>query len=169
MTKFKNELGRSMVEMLLYIGLVIVIGVSTIKLYSESVEKSKRINAQNQIRDLIKDVNMIYIGRNFPTSGDISEKIKKKGIKLVNPWGDSISIIAKNAPTGGTGSFALPYFGIKMKLSKARCAYLGSALEEDTIGINVKGADISTNAKSFDDILKNCKDNHDVYFWVKKE
>ena len=41
---------------------------------------------------------------------------------------------------------------------------------EDTIGINVKNTtSISDNAKSFEDILKNCKDGNTVTFWMKKE
>lgn len=169
MKKFKNEFGRSMMEMLLYLGLIIVLGVSTMKLYAESTEKSKRINAQNQILDLKKDINTLYIGRAFPTI-DFEGKLKDKGLVLINPWGDTINIIAKNSPTGGTGAFALPYFGIKMKLSKARCVALASALEEDTIGINVKNTtSISDNANSFEDILKNCKDGNTVTFWMKKE
>ncbi len=169
MKQNKNDFGRSMVEMILYLALVIIITTGSIKLYGESVEKTKRINAETQIRDIAKQVNMLYIGRPFPQNGDISEKIKDKDINLTDPWGEPITITAKNSPTGGTGIFVLPYFGIKMKLSKAHCVLLASALEADTIGINVKSNSITGLSEGVDAYSKDCQDNHDVYFWFKKE
>ncbi|MGN0929161.1 MAG: hypothetical protein ACI4N3_00800 [Alphaproteobacteria bacterium] len=169
MQKFKEAFGRSMMEMLLYLGLVIVVTTAAIKLYTESVEKTKLINAQNQIRDIAKSVNMIYIGRDFPTSGDITAKLKAKNINLIDPWKGAITVTAKNAPTGGTGSFVRPYFGIKMKLSKANCVKLSSALIDDTIGINPKSNGTTSLSYGVDEFAKNCQDNHDVYFWFKKE
>lgn len=169
MNKFKNCLGRSMIEMLGYLALVILVTTAAIKLYTESVEKTKLINAQNQVRDIIKSVNMIYIGRDFPVNGDITSKIASKKINLVDPWGGKITITARNAPTGGTGAFALPYFGIKMKLSKANCVKLSTALIEDTIGINPRTNSTASLSETVADLAKNCQENHDVYFWVKKE
>lgn len=167
MQKFKESFGRSMVEMILYLGLVIVVTTSAIKLYTESVEKTKLINAQNQIRDIVKSVNMLYIGRDFPTNGDITAKISEKKINLVDPWGQKITVTAKNG--GGSGSFVRPYFGIKMKLSKANCIKLSSAIIDDTIGINPKSSATSSLSYYVDEFAKNCQDNHDVYFWFKKE
>lgn len=168
MQKYKNSLGRSMVEMLLYLGLVVIVGAGSIKLYAESVEKTKVLNAQNQVRDIVKSVNMFYIGRDFP-NGNITSKIKEKKVNLLDPWGQKIEIVAKNAPTGGSGAFALPYFGVKMHLSKANCVKLSSALVDDTIGINPKSSAITGLSYDIDEFAKNCQDNHDVYFWFKKE
>lgn len=169
MNKFKDSLGRSMIEMLLYLTLVIIVSTASIKLYTESVEKTKLMNAQNQVRDIIKSVNMIYIGRDFPVNGDITSKVAAKKVHLVDPWGEKITITARNAPTGGTGAFALPYFGIKMKLSKANCIKLSSALIDDTIGINPTANATTSLSETVADFAKNCQENHDVYFWIKKE
>ncbi len=169
MQKYKNSLGRSMVEMLLYLGLVVIVGTGSIKLYAESVEKTKLLNAQNQVRDIVKSVNMFYIGRDFPINGDITAKIAAKNVNLVDPWRQKITITAKNAPTGGSGAFALPYFGVKMKLSKANCVKLSSALADDTIGINPKSSAITGLSYDIDEFAKNCQEDHDVYFWFKKE
>lgn len=169
MKQNKNNSGRSMVEMLLYLAIVVLITTGSIKLYGESVEKTKRINAENQIRDIAKEINMLYIGRDFPSNGDITEKIQEKDINLTDPWGEKITITAKNSPTGGTGIFLLPYFGIKMNLSKEHCVILASALEEDTIGINVKSNGITGLTSGVDGFAKDCQDGHDVYFWFKKE
>ena len=169
MNKFKDSLGRSMIEMLGYLALVILVTTAAIKLYSESVEKTKLLNAQNQVRDIIKSVNMIYIGRDFPVNGDITSKVAAKNINLVDPWGKKITITAKNAPTGGAGAFALPYFGIKMTLSKANCVKLSSALIDDTIGINPRANSTTSLSETVADLAKNCQENHDVYFWIQKE
>ena len=169
MQKYKNSFGRSMVEMLLYLGLVVVVGVGSIKLYAESVEKTKLLNAQNQIRDIVKTVNMLYIGRNFPINGDITTKVAAKNVNLVDPWKQKITITAKNAPTGDAGAFALPYFCVKMKLSKANCVKLSSALIEDTIGINTTNSGVTGLSYYVDEFARNCQENHDVYFWFKKE
>ena len=61
--KFKNDAGRSMMEMILYIGITLVMTAATLRFYGESVEKTRMLQLDTQVSDIVEKVNLYYLGR----------------------------------------------------------------------------------------------------------
>ena len=76
--KYKNDSGRSMMEMLLYLGITVVIGTGIIQTYSEAVQKTNRVKTDSLVSEIIEKVNNYYLGRSFTESKDITEIVKTK-------------------------------------------------------------------------------------------
>ena len=129
--KFKNDLGRSMFEMVLYLGLIVVITTSTISMYAESVEKTRNIQADSQIEDIQEKVNLYYLGRPFPSTGQIETVLQTK---LGNP-----------------------YFGIKFSnLDKKRCINVSNLfIQKGAVTVEVNETKKNTSF-TISDAAKSC-------------
>ncbi len=164
--KFKNDAGRSMMEMILYIGIIIMLGVTTMKTYGDSVEKTRIIEAENQISEIAEKVNNYYMGRPFPITGQIETTLKTKlgnQIKLIDPWGSNITIYANKSGIANHEVLPKPYFGITYKnLDTARCVNIANTFAKQSpaaISINTNSV-VSTANKAIPDITTiadNCK------------
>lgn len=157
--KFKNDLGRSMFEMVLYLGLIVVITTSTISMYSESVEKTRNIQADSQIEDIQEKVNLYYLGRPFPSTGQIETVLQTKlgnQINLVDPWGSKITVYA-NKTGAGAGLLADPYFGIKFSnLDKKRCINVSNLfIQKGAVTVEVNETKKNTSF-TISDAAKSC-------------
>ncbi len=139
--KYKNDAGRSMMEMILYLGLMIVIGTSTITMYMNSVEKTRNIQAESLISDLVEKVNTYYLGRDFPMTGNITSTLKNKmkdQINLIDPWGTKILVHANKNGNGANDNsvYAKPYFGLEFSnLDKKRCITIYNLLTQKDAGM----------------------------------
>lgn len=123
--KFKNDAGRSMMEMILYIGITLVMTASTLRLYGESVEKTRMLQFETQVGDIVEKVNLYYLGRPYPqNAGEINTTIKKnigEDISLHDPWGTEIVVTAHNTDNTNTG-IEKPYMDLKVSnLDTKRC------------------------------------------------
>lgn len=142
MIKSKDAAGISMMEMILYIGIMTVVGAGVFRLYAEANEKAKRVEIQNQIPSVIKQTNILYAGRHINKCNTDEDKpcivvdknlndsnyLSGKGVKLTHPWSsaaDAITVTAKAA----NGVITRPFMEIQVKyLSKASCVWLVSAM-----------------------------------------
>lgn len=173
--KFKNDLGRSMMEMILYLGLIVVLSASTIKMYSDSVEKTRVIQAEDQVGDIVEIINTYYMGRQFPLTGDLTNTLKTKlgdQINLVDPWGSNLAISANKTGTTGT-TLSKPYFGIKFKnLSPATCVSVANIfIKQSATAIGVNKDTGVNSVPSISEIATSCsaKDINTVQGFFLKE
>ncbi|MDR2099041.1 MAG: hypothetical protein LBO78_03380 [Rickettsiales bacterium] len=127
MQKQKNAAGASMLEMLMYLGLVMVISVGAMRMYGESVEKTRRIDLSGRLEDIKKAVRLAYIGRDWDlgkTEDARAIYLEGKGVKLSTPWGGKIRVGVANA----SGIYKRPIFVVKVyDLSQASCMWLASS------------------------------------------
>jgi hypothetical protein len=143
MRKSKDAAGASMMEMVLYIGIMTVVGAGVFRLYAEANEKAKRVEIQNQIPGIIKTANLLRMGRIIKTSCDSSDYtclkaekdnayLESKGVKFTHPWSQAAEAITatwKVAQTGAADPIKSPYMEIKVQyLPKASCIWLVSAM-----------------------------------------
>ena len=162
--KFKNDSGRSMLEMILYLGLIVVLTASTLKMYSDSVEKTRFIKAEDQISDIVEKVNNYYMGRQFPTTGQIETTLKNKlgdDINLISPWGSKVTVYANKTGVAGHAIFSKPYFGVRFSnLTEAQCVNLANIfIGQSPIAVTINADSVSNTAKaipSVSDMATNC-------------
>ena len=166
--KYKNDSGRSMMEMLLYLGITVVIGTGIIQTYSEAVQKTNRVKTDNLISDVIEKVNNYYLGRNFTAEKDITETVKTKmgNISLKSPWnGQEVKVGIKPGIKANGNNTPVPDT-IKItfnNLAKKDCNIVFNILEQKQamfININSKKTKTSTGE---------CKDKNKVEGIFKKE
>ncbi|MDR2098792.1 MAG: hypothetical protein LBO78_02080 [Rickettsiales bacterium] len=94
----RKDSGRSMMEVLLYIGLVGVMTVGTLRMYGEYNTKIKRTKAIEQLDDIATAGRAIFYGRqSMPTPemlAKLPEKLAGQNISLKDPWDNAISVSA---------------------------------------------------------------------------
>ena len=147
---YKSDLGRSMMEVLLYLSLIVVMTVASTKMYNDYNEKIKRTKASDQLETISSKVSQIYYGRTFgeqPVS--LNSKLAENDVALIDPWGKKINV---------TSDTDIMYH-ISMELNKANCIYLvmnsDSKVREPSIN-NIQGGNGP---------LTNCKDSNTVSFY----
>ena len=158
--KYKNDSGRSMMEMLLYLGITIVIGTGIIQTYSEAVQKTNRIKTDTLVGDVVEKVNNYYLGRSFTTEQDITSIVKTKmgDISLKSPWnGQEVKVGVKpgikatgnNVPVPDT--IKLTFNGLNQK----DCNVVFNVLEQKhAISININNTKTTSSTGSCKEINK---------------
>ena len=165
--KFKNDMGKSMFEMVLYLGLIVLLTASTIKMYADSVEKTRIIKLENQIDEIREGVNTYYLGRNLPntsSNANAYEKFKTEigKAKFDNPWGGQVSLVTKNPTIGENGTatppFTKPSFGIKYDNNDTkRCINIATSfLSKGVIALQISDTTISGKNLSIGNVATNC-------------
>ena len=142
--KYKNDSGRSMMEMLLYLGITVVIGTGIIQTYSEAIQKTNRVKTDNLVSEIIEKVNNYYLGRNFAAKqDDINDIIKKNmgNISLKSPWnGNEVQVGIKPGVKADGNNIPLPDT-IKITfngLSQRDCNIVFNILEQkQAMSINI--------------------------------
>ena len=166
--KYKNDSGRSMMEMLLYLGITIVIGTGIIQTYSEAVQKTNRVKTDTLISDVIEKVNNYYLGRNFKANENITETVKTKmgNISLKSPWNGQEVQVGIQAGTKPTGNNTPTPDIIKImfkSLSKKDCNIVFNVMEQkQATSIEINGTKTNTSTG-------NCKDINKVEGFFKKD
>ncbi|MDR1476674.1 MAG: hypothetical protein LBI17_00935 [Rickettsiales bacterium] len=149
MKKPKDSLGVSMMEMVLYIGISTVIAAGVFRLYAEAVEKTRRVEIQNRIPELAKQVNLLWAGRDM--GNDANTYLRSKKIRLSHPWSPkdtdadpAISVSSKGSASGTT-PLARTHIEIQVKyLPKAACAWMASTMLD--VGFCITGTSKGTPA-----------------------
>ena len=143
--KFKNDFGRSMLEMLLYITLMIVLSTAGISMYGDAVDKAKITDLESQIQDLTEIVNTYYLGRSFTNNSDVSTTLKNNAnANLKNPWSNAITIKTFTAVTGlekpNKQAFVLNF----TTTSQKECGnVLVSLIHKGAVGVKVGSGNLS--------------------------
>ncbi len=156
MKNYKSDSGRSLLEALLYISLVSVMVVASVKMYSDYNQKIKRTSAQEQLDEISSKVNTLYFGRTLPTAGtSLNEKLTSNGVKLTDPWSKAISVVSDNETN----------YHITMTLNKTACIFLAM----NTIS-KVKEPVINNIKDGVNDPLVNCNTNSNsvVFYYTTK-
>ena len=103
----KNDAGRSLMELLLYLGITFGLTAGVLKMYSESVDKTNMLKLDTQISDIVEKVNLYYLGRDYPNNVHDLNSVMKKNlgseINFYDPWGGEIIVTARNSDTLGVG------------------------------------------------------------------
>jgi hypothetical protein len=186
MYKYKDATGASMMEMVLYVGIMAVVAAGVFKLYAEASEKAKRVEIQNQIPDIIKKVNVLYAGRAIGSAGlennknaNTDDYLTKKNIKLTHPWSAASDAITVTWVTGNTAATTItgrPHMKIAINnLPKASCIWLVSAMTDTgvctTAGTTDSGNVADTNCiKTPEKAVDKCDGTtNSVYVRARKE
>ena len=156
--KFKNDFGRSMMEMILYLGLVVVLTASTLKMYADSVEKTRLVEFETTIDDLKENVNNYFLGRALPGDDGWTSFLNDayKG-SLYNPWGGNITL------TTGTIA-AAPYnkmfYTTKLEnLQQPQCISVANAfVGKEAFAVNIGGTALTGNNLNIGSIASECVD-----------
>ena len=166
--KYKNDSGRSMMEMLLYLGITIVIGTGIIQTYSETVQKTNRVKTDSLISDIVEKVNNYYLGRNFTQEQDITETVKTKmgNISLRNPWNNQevqVGIKPGIKPTGNNTPVPDTIKIMFKNLNSKDCNIVFNVLEQkQAMSININGTKVNSSTE-------NCKETNKVEGIFKKD
>lgn len=114
----KTESGRSMIEMLGVLAIIGVLTVSSIGLYSQAMDKLKRMQVMETINTLAQEIDSYYIGQtNYPAT--IQADLESVGImetSQTHAWGGTITV----APNTDTTKFDISLAG----LADTNCNYL---------------------------------------------
>ena len=164
--KFRNDCGRSMIEMILYLGLIVVLTASTLRMYADSVEKTRNIKLETIVDELKEDVNTYYLGRPLPS--DWNKFITDIGgsAKVVDPWGGKITILTGKEVADTVYSKA--NFGFKISgkaIDTKRCINIGNIFiskgafavkvnSDDISGVNLEISSIAAACKSDDNTVE---------------
>lgn len=163
--KFKNDAGRSMMEMVLYIGIVLVMTASTLRMYGDSVEKTRMFQLDSQIGDIVEKVNLYYLGRSYPqSSGEINTVIKKNlgnEISLFDPWGSEIIVSARNTDSANLG-IDKPYMDLKISnLDTKRCMNVANTfVQKSSVGLLINNRKVDLNISDIADACSSTSDEN---------
>ncbi|MCR5506886.1 MAG: hypothetical protein K6F04_03500 [bacterium] len=152
--KFKNDMGRSMMEMILYLGLIVVLTASTLKMYADSVEKTRIIKFENQVDDLREYVNTYFLGRPLPTDNNVYKTSFANAIggttKLDDPWGGVITLKTIDA----NKSFSMTFTGKDQKT----CINIGNTLlTKDSFSVTIGSVALTGDNLTIAKVAENCK------------
>jgi hypothetical protein len=139
-----------MIEMLMYLGLVMVISVGAFRLYGESVEKTRRIDLMSRMEDIKKAVKLTYIGRDWDavTEDARAANLEGKGVKMSTPWGGKILVGVSPI----AGQYARPIFIVKVHdLTSSACTWLVSQLGGDAACVTANGTSYLAEANCIKD------------------
>lgn len=151
MKKYKSDFGRSMIEVLLYLSLIIVMIVASTKMYNDYNQKIKRTTAEDRLDIISTKVSQIFYGRTFGNEGtSLNDKLTDNGVSLIDPWGKKIDVITDTATM----------YHISMSLNKQNCVYL--VMNADT---KVREPVINNIKDSVNGPLNDCKDSNTVFFY----
>jgi hypothetical protein len=77
-----------MVELLLYIGIIIVITMAGVQFQSQAMEKARQVELQTVISEAEKRINDLYLGRPWETMTDAERAVYllERGVNLTSPW-----------------------------------------------------------------------------------
>ena len=135
----KHDGGRSLVETLLVMGIAVVMGMITFRLYGDAAEKTHRMELQAKVAEIEKRVNLEWAGRGWGkgTAADHTKKLQDKGMDFSTPWGGEISLSFSEGE-GGVKALARPFFGIEItNLTHARCIWAASTFSLSSICLSV--------------------------------
>ena len=97
----KREGGRSMVEVLMVISLIMVMSTVVFRHFADAGEKRKEMEFAAQVENIVKEINVRFAGRNFPTGADwgaaVTVMLRDNTQFLTTPWGGG-------TPSSGTCS-----------------------------------------------------------------
>ena len=160
--KFKNDLGRSMMEMILYLGLIVVLTASTLRMYADSVEKTRVIKLEEQITDLKEYVNTYFLGRSLPTDWTSFKNAVGGETKFSDPWGGKV-VMTTGKITPNTiyskENFEIKYSGPSMDLK--RCISVGNTfIEKGVFALKINGKALTDISLTVSQVSENCKDEN---------
>ena len=148
--KFRNDAGRSMVELLLYLSVIFGLTAGTLKMYSDSVERTRMLQFDTQVMDIVEKVNLYYLGRDFPSNvREVNAVLKKNlgsDINFFDPWGGEIVVTARNSDTSNVG-IDKPHMDLQVSnLDTKRCIDVANKFVEKSavfLLINSQKADLN--------------------------
>lgn len=147
---YKSDSGRSMMEVLLYLSLIIVMTIASTKMYNDYNEKIKRTRASDQLETISSKVSQIYYGRTFGEEAtSLNNKLTENDVVLIDPWGKKIDVTSDNEIM----------YHISMELNKSNCVYL--VMNSD----NKVREPVINNIQEGNGPLTDCKDSNTVFFY----
>ena len=157
----KSDLGRSMLEVLLYIALIGAISGTSFKMYADYSHKIKRIETIDTIKNIRDKINAIYFGRKSGDTNEVKQKLQQNNVNTKTPIGTLDFYVG--------GCIDVPL----SKLSKEDCIYFCmSELQSDCEGYyNTPNATVDTNAKIPHDCIQDCNkdgNKNQMRFYFKR-
>jgi type II secretory pathway pseudopilin PulG len=117
MQRFKEQSGRSMIEMLGVLAIVGVLSVGALAGYSTAMAKYKANQAVKEINDIIIGVKSLYseksnyegVNANVLVDAGVIQTTERVGGYPANVYGEEMNILPSNRPDG-VGIFQFAYF-----------------------------------------------------------
>ena len=160
--KFKNDIGRSMMEMILYLGLVVVLTASTLKMYADSVEKTRLVEFETTIDEVKENVNNYFLGRQLPENWNTFLSEVHNG-SIYNPWGGNITLLTQEG--------SKIKYGMQLSnLEQSVCIRVANAfIGKEAIAVNIDGTSLTDSNLNIGAVAGACKDDATVIGYFKKE
>lgn len=134
----KTESGRSIIEILGVLGIMMVLMAGTLRIYDYADQKSKLFKFEQQINDIAEDVKTLFIGRNWDgfarlsTANSSQAYLMDKEINLRDPFGNDIMVLR-------TKSSKIGKFYIKVsKVNLKACLVLAKRVPSTLKSVNGK-------------------------------
>jgi len=139
----RNDSGISLIETILAMGITVALGAVSFRLYTEAMEKTRRIRLQADVAEIEKRVNLEWAGRGWGAGTDAArvKKLQGKGLDLTTPWGGEISLSFSEGVQGGAKALARPFFGVEIPgLNRARCIWAATTFAPGSICLSINSA-----------------------------
>jgi hypothetical protein len=135
----KHDSGRSIVELMGYLAIVMVIGAGMFRMYGVYNSKIKRTAASAQISSLAEGARHATYGRKN-VLGSLTARLALQGRKTLDPWGRPIEV------ANGAKCIEITF----QRMSRADCIYLSRTIagdcKEHVVSVNdadqTKGAEV---------------------------
>lgn len=187
----RENAGLSMVEILLVIGIMLSLGAGILYQSSQAAERLRRIEAQTQITDIRRRVNVVWSGRAWPDMAmedEFTRDLARRGVDLLDPWKKDVKELHVKDDKPIMGNILViphngyrtnpridrPSFAIRLgNLPRSTCIWLGSAFMQDSTCIipndRTQVSDTSC-AKDISALNSGCdQTENSLQLWFRKE
>jgi len=190
-TAKRNVSGVSMVELILYIGIVITVTLAGINFQNQAIEKTRQAELQITLADIERKVNELYLGRPWGSMVD-SERalyLLERGVGLTSPWKTGMQdygtaangrrlvgnmIVRTSDGVSSNSAIKMPHFSVHVRgLPKPSCVLAANnqLSAAACVSINNDVAVAETDcAKTVSEISNRCdRQENEVIVFFRKE
>ena len=149
--------------MILYLGLVVVLTASTLKMYADSVEKTRLVEFETTIDEVKENVNNYFLGRPVPSDWTYFLTEVYKG-SIYNPRGGNITLLRASNENKVN-------YGMQLtNLEQAVCIRVANAfVGKEAISVSINSTSLTGDNLNIGNISSNCADGATVTGYFKKE
>ncbi len=128
-----RESGRTLLETLAVIGIMGILTVGSIGIYTKARNKLLRMQSIDEISELVDNIRTLFAGKTSYEGLTIGYLERMGGIKnKTNPFGQEIVV----RPANSNEEFAITY----PNMSRPDCIYFGTVTWEDAESIFINGS-----------------------------
>ncbi|MDR1009423.1 MAG: hypothetical protein LBL52_04195 [Rickettsiales bacterium] len=187
----KDIRGASMVELLLYIGIIITVTLAGVKFQSQAIEKTRQAELQMTLSDAEKKINELYLGRPWGTmtEGERAKYLLERGVSLTSPWKSGMQdygtgangrkllgnmTVSTSDGISSNSAIRMPHFAVHVKnLPRPSCIWVATSQSSVAACVSVNNAVAVSETDCIREIgtaTSRCdRDNNEVIVFFRKE